>query len=402
MRAGSTAVGGAASGKGATAEPASGASEAARPVHTDVDQLIGVHPRRWLGLAGAWLTVAFSVGFGLFVNYQAQGRGISFGSTLMAMIPHYSFWVLVSPALYRSLHMTIQGRNRALWLSMLFGWSAIALAGSTAMSYFSYVIRHDLEPTLERLIGIYVLPPAGPSYWAMNLSILALALVAFAAVRNQRLRDQALWSAARTELGLARLEAQLADARLQALQAQMNPHFMLNSLNAIAGLVQIGDRDRAFDAIARLGELMQMALQNGRGLHMTLGDEVDFLQRYLKLCKLRFDSCFNYFVSVPESLRSRRIPGLMVQPLIENAIRHGMEPPRALNVEIRAYARGPATVIEVEDDGRGIAAAGGHDLPAGHGLANIRERLQLCFGAAGQLSVEPRVPRGTRARIVIG
>ena len=175
---------------------------------------------------------------------------------------------------------------------MLLAWSGIALAGSTAMSYFSYVIRHDLPPTFQQLFDVYFLPPAGPPFWAMNFSILAIALVAFAAVRNHRLRLQAHWDAAQTELRGARLEAQLAAARLQALQAQINPHFLLNSLNAIASLVQIGERDRAFDAIGRLGELLRMALRSGRDLNVPLGDEINFLQSYLKLCKLRFESQF--------------------------------------------------------------------------------------------------------------
>jgi len=368
----------------------------------DVERLIGERRSRWWSLAGIWLTVAVSVGFGLYVNYRAQGEDATFVDSLMAMIPHYLFWVLVSPPLYRALHKAIEGTGRWLWASMLAGWSAIALAGSTGMSFMSYVIRHDLTPTLDRLVGIYMLPPAGPAYWAMNLSILALALAGFAAVRIHRLRDQALWEAAQTELYGAQLKAQLAEARLQALQAQINPHFVLNSLNAIAGLVQVGERDRAFDAIGRLGELLQMALRGGRDLSVTLGDEMDFLDRYLKLCKLRFDSRFRYCVSVPESLRARKVPALIVQPLIENAIRHGMEPQRTLNVDIRAFTRGSSTVIEVEDDGRGIAPGIQGRHPPGHGLANVYERLRLCFGEAGDLYVEPREPRGTRARIVIG
>jgi signal transduction histidine kinase len=377
---------------------------AAEPVAArtqDAERLIGDRPSRWWALAGTWLAMAFSVGFGLYVNYEAQGLEVTFLDTLMAMIPHYCFWVLVSPPLYRSLHRTIQGPRRALWMSTLLAWSAIALTGSTAMSFFSYIVRHDLRPTLEQLFDIYFMPPAGPAFWAMNFSILAIALTAFAAVRSHRLRLQSLWDAAQTELRGARLVAQLADARLLALQAQINPHFLLNSLNAIASLVQCGERERAFDAIGRLGELLRMAMRSGSDLNVPLGEEMNFLQSYLKLCKLRFDQQFRYCVSMPEDLAARRVPALIVQPLIENSIRHGMEPSRTLNVDVRVYARGPEIVIEVEDDGRGIAPGQDAALPAGHGLANVAERLRLSFGTTGRLSLEPRAPRGTRARIVI-
>jgi two-component system LytT family sensor kinase len=377
----------------------SAGSAAART--SDAERLIGERRSRWWGLAGAWLAMAFSVGFGLYVNYEAQGLDVTFLDTMMAMIPHYCFWVLVSPPLYRALHLTIQGPRRALWISTLLAWSGIALTGSTAMSFFSYIVRHDLRPTLDQLFDIYFMPPAGPAFWAMNFSILVIALAAFAAIRSHRLRLQSLWDAAQTELRGARLEVQLADARLLALQAQINPHFLLNSLNAIASLVQCGERDRAFDAIGRLGELLRMAMKGSSDLNVSLGDEMDFLRSYLKLCKLRFDQQFQYCISMPEELAGRRVPALIVQPLIENSIRHGMEASRTLNVDVRVYVRGGEIVIEVEDDGRGIGPDAGRALPAGHGLANVSERLRLSFGPTGRLSLEPRAPRGTVARIVI-
>jgi two-component system, LytTR family, sensor kinase len=176
----------------------------------------------------------------------------------------------------------------------------------------------------------------------------------------------------------------------------------LNSLNAIASLVQIGERDRAFDAIGRLGELLRMALRGGRDLNVPLAEEMSFLRSYLKLCKLRFDARFRYVVSMPEDLGRRRVPALIVQPLIENSIRHGMDSTRPLNVDVRVYARAAEMVIEVEDDGRGVASGGTAGLPAGHGLANVAERLRLCYGDAGRLELVPREPRGTLARIVIG
>jgi signal transduction histidine kinase len=365
-----------------------------------VDRLIGDQPARWWPLAGAWLAVAFSVGFGLYVNFQAQGSQGTFTSSLMAMIPHYVVWVLASPPLYRALHMTIEGRRRLFWFSMLAGWSLAALAGSTAMSYLSYSLRHGLPLGLPELLDLYVYAPVGPAFHAMNLSILALALAAFAIVRGLRLRDAALWETAQAELRGARLEAQLAEARLQVLQGQINPHFLLNSLNAVAGLVQLGERDRAFDAIGRIGELLQIALQSGRAEEVTLGDEIAFLERYLQLCELRFDSGMRWRLTVPDALRDLRFPALVVQPLVENAIRHGMDPPRPLMIEIRAWREGRRLLIEVEDDGRGPPWPG-VELQPGHGLANVAERLRLYFGPGSTLVLEPRAPRGTRVRLTI-
>jgi signal transduction histidine kinase len=377
---------------------AAGAS-AASPVV--VDRLIGDQPARWWALAGSWLALAFSVGFGLFVNFQAQGREATLGASLMAMIPHYLVWVLASPPLYRALHMTIEGVRRLHWFAALVGWSLTALAGSTVMSYLSYSLRHDLSLGFAELMDLYVYAPVGPAFHSMNMSILALALAAFAIVRGLRLRDHAQWEAAQAELRGARLEAQLAEARLQVLQSQINPHFLLNALNAVGGLVQSGERDRAFDAIGRIGELLQIAMQSGSQVRVTLGDEIGFLERYLQLCQLRFGAGFRYRLSVPAALCELHFPALVVQPLVENAIRHGMDPPRPLTVEVRAWREGRKLVIEVEDDGRGPPAAG-VELRPGHGLANVAERLQLYFGPRSSLLLEPRAPRGTRARLSIG
>ncbi|MFZ2507450.1 MAG: hypothetical protein WAW79_03105, partial [Steroidobacteraceae bacterium] len=149
------------------------AARAARLPPETVDRLIAGVYWRWLPLTAAWVAVAFSVGFGLFVNNQAQGQAGSFTSALMATIPHYMFWALASPAIYQALHKSIEGKRRTLWLAILLGWSLVALLGSTLMSYTSYFIRHDLTPGFQQLIDIYFRPPAGPAFHAMNLSILA-------------------------------------------------------------------------------------------------------------------------------------------------------------------------------------------------------------------------------------
>jgi sensor histidine kinase YesM len=96
------------------------------------------------------------------------------------------------------------------------------------------------------------------------------------------------------------------------------------------------------------------------------------------------------------------VPALIVQPLVENSIRHGMDPSRPLQVNVRVYARGEGLVIEVEDDGAGVAMAQSGALPRGHGLANVAERLRLCFGNVGGFTLAPRAGGGTVARITLG
>ena len=380
------------------APPASAYADAQPP--PVVDRLIAGVYWRWLPLTSAWLAVAFSVGFGLFVNSQAQGRDVSFTSSLMATIPHYLFWALTSPAIYRAFCNTIEGRRRILWLSILLGWSVIALLGSTMTSYTSYFIRHDLTPSVAQLVEIYFLPPIAPAFHAMNLSILGLALGGFAAVRGLRLRDHALWGAAQAALRQSELETQVIEARLRVLQAQVNPHFLLNSLNSIAGLVRLEQHERAFDAIGELGALLRTALTAGNDRETTVEDEIAFIKRYLKLHELRFESRVRWIISVPEAIKARRVPALIVQPLLENAIKHGLEPERDMRIEIRGYTDGPNFAIEVNDDGRGILADIAAAPPTGHGLSNIAERMRLYYDGRGSLHIGPRLPRGTGVKLI--
>jgi two-component system, LytTR family, sensor kinase len=365
-----------------------------------VERLIAGQYWRWWPLAGMWAALAFLIAFGVFVSYAGSGRDVSLGWAMYATFPHFLVYALVSPALYSALHELIAGTRRSAGIALLLGWGAVAIGGSTVMCYLGLAVRGGFLPTQTGLIEKLVGPPLGPPYQAMNLSILLLTFAALGVVLGFRLRDRARWEAAQASLRGARLEAQLAEAKLHALQSQINPHFLLNSLNAIGSLVQVGDRDRAYDAIERVGDLLRTALRSGADVHATLGDEFDFLERYLKLCELRFESRFQYNISIPEELRSRRMPALVVQPLIENALRHGMQPPRRLNLEIRAYETNASVVIEVEDDGRSISPECASSLPAGHGLANVAERLKIFFGGAGALQLEVRKPQGTIARIV--
>jgi len=364
-----------------------------------VERLIAGEYRRWLPVAGLWFAFAFLIAFGIVVNNAVRGGPADLPWALYATVPHFLAWALLSPALYRALYEVVAGPRRWLAAAMLGAWGAVAIGASTVFCYFGVTLRERMPPSAAGLVEGFVAPPLGPPYQAMNLSILMCALAAFAVLLAFRQRARAEWTAAQSALRDAQMNARLAESRLQALQARMNPHFLLNSLNAIAGFVQSGRRDEAFDTVARLGTLLRKVLNHGESPDVTLGEELDFAVSYMELLKMRFGDAFSFGVTVPEGLRDRRVPALVVQPLIENAVRHGMDPQRVLTVEVIAYARGEDTVVEVADDGIGVAAGGSPAIKPGHGLANVAERLRIVFGENGRLVVEPREPRGTRAQL---
>lgn len=174
----------------------------------------------------------------------------------------------------------------------------------------------------------------------------------------------------------ADLRRSLADARLRALEVQLQPHFLFNTLNAIAGLVRTSRQQEAVNMIAGLGELLRYSLDHAGRQRVKLGEETAMLTRYLEIHEARFPDRLSFSVEMDDSVLEARVPILVLQPLVENAIRHGIDQTSTLtHVEVRARHAGGCLRLEVRNPGRLDAAAA-----EGIGLKNTRERLQVLYG----------------------
>jgi len=199
---------------------------------------------------------------------------------------------------------------------------------------------------------------------------------------------------ARSEARANELERQAVTARLQALQAQIEPHFLFNTLATVVSLIDI-DPARARGMLERLIELLRSSLAASRERQGTLGQELALLTPYLEILKVRMGRRLSYRVDVPPELHDAVLPPLTLQPLVENAVRHGLEPKIAGgSVQVHAQARDGELLIEVVDDGVGFAPHAGN----GVGLTNVRERLRSEYGNAARFTVEEAGP-GTRVRL---
>lgn len=185
----------------------------------------------------------------------------------------------------------------------------------------------------------------------------------------------------------AQLNAELSKAQLSALCRQMEPHFMFNTLNSIAGLVRDGRNTAAVSMIVGLSEILRRTSQDFHKPEVTLAEEVEYLQRYIDIQKVRFEERLEYSVDVPEALMGTQVPSLLLQPLVENAIKHGLSK-RVAGGKIRvAAARKDAVLcLSVYNDGSDFAADW-ESNSAGVGLANLRRRLQIMHGDAADLLV---------------
>ena len=199
------------------------------------------------------------------------------------------------------------------------------------------------------------------------------------------------------ELQLARISEQLTSARFAALQAQLNPHFMFNTLNTITVLVRDGDRAGAVRIVEHLSELLRRTLSRHRASEVSLGEELELIDQYLAIEQARFPDRLRATVDVPAAIRAAAVPAFAVQHLMENAIRHGVARREdAGQVRVTARREGDSLVIAVSDDGPGIGTG---PSPAGHGLENTRERLRALYGEAASLTVAAAVESGTVATL---
>jgi two-component system LytT family sensor kinase len=212
-----------------------------------------------------------------------------------------------------------------------------------------------------------------------------------------------VWNNTRIELKLEEQQRLLLQARMEALQSQINPHFLFNTLNSVSSLVRF-DPDMAREMIVKLAKILRRHLRQ-HDAFVQLREEVEFLDDYLDIEVVRFGRDKLRFVKEldPASL-DLMVPNMLLQPLVENSLKHGL----AARIEggtvwLRSRVSGGKLQIEVEDDGVGMAAArGGSEAGTGIGLPNVGERMQVFYAATGSMTVEPGAGgSGTRVTLTM-
>ncbi len=235
--------------------------------------------------------------------------------------------------------------------------------------------------------------------WFMPDFVVYLAIVAAGFARDYFMRYRRRQEeAARLEAEAAGLKAQLAEARLAALRSQLDPHFLFNTLNAVSSLVERDPRG-VRRMISRLSELLRRSLDAGPAQEVPLEQELVFVERYLEIMQIRFQGSLAVRFDVQPEVKDALVPNLVLQPLVENAIKHGTSKvPGGGLIEIGARRVDGRVVLRVSDNGPGEDAA-----PRGEGLGlrNTRERLAAMYGPAQSLSFGPAADGGSVAEVVL-
>lgn len=191
-------------------------------------------------------------------------------------------------------------------------------------------------------------------------------------------------------------EKSVVETELRLLQAQIEPHFLFNTLSNVLALLRT-DAQAAGRVLEQLTRLLRVSLQRTRNQSSTLADELEMVQGYMAIASVRMGGRLSFRIDVADELRALSLPPLLLQPLVENALEHGIDPlPEGGSVEVQARLDGDTLLLSVRDDGVGLP-----DQSAGAGIAldNIRRRLRGLYGTGARLELLQREPRGTEARL---
>ncbi len=285
----------------------------------------------------------------------------------------------------------------ALHVGLSIGWALTRIA-LEAVFHLTWNEFWPISPEVTlrseiSLLFIFGFHTAIVAYWVV-LSIQT-------ALRNYGRFQETQQAALRSELRASQLETQIAQARLGALKAQLQPHFLFNTLNAIVVLVRQQKGRQAEETLARFSDLLRAVLADMDAQEVTLARELEYLKLYLSIEQLRFSDRLRVEISADAELLDTAVPHMALQPIVENAIRHGVGQSATPGViEIRAARVGDALQLTVRDDGPGFGApgaAGGLKL----GLANTRARLRQLYGPRAELRTESGAAGGALVTMVI-
>jgi signal transduction histidine kinase len=298
-------------------------------------------------------------------------------------------WVIWIPA--TPVILAWAGRPGTLRGRRLAGHAGLALAVSVGFGIINGVLYRalhdppDLRPLLAAIrMGVVDWLPFQPLVYA---GVLATGIAIDAARRR---RD--------AELARVQLEAQLAYAQLAALRAQLQPHFLFNTLNAAVALARAGDADATARVLVLLGDLLRQLLRRDAPHEVPLREELALLDTYLEIQRVRFGDRLRVGWEVDDAVRDALVPQLVLQPLVENALQHGIAPrTRAGRLDIIAARAGDQLRLAVRDDGPGVAPGFSLAAATGLGLRNTRERLRRLYGERGELALATTGDRTTAA-----
>jgi sensor histidine kinase YesM len=335
----------------------------------------------------AFWSAIFWTGLGVFFSTQMLllDSRIPWSLALSFTMPRWYSWGILTPLVFWTDRTLGTGRTLAarvlLHVPLGIGWTTFAI--------FLRLVTRPLRgsPLPNNLLAFFL----ERFYWDLLIyAVIAGVAVArdYAAQVQERERQ-----AHELALQATDLERRLVEARLQTLRAQLQPHFLFNALNTISAMTETNPK-ASRRLMGQLGDLLRASLTHAAQPLVTLGEELTFLDDYLAIESARFEGRIRVSVRADDDVLELRVPGFVLQPLVENAIRHGVAPRLSGGqVEVTASRHGSVLKLHVRDNGVGIAPGWNFQTHAGVGLGNVASRLEHLYGAKARLRLAP-IPSG--------
>lgn len=350
---------------------------------------------RWLWIATIWFGVGLFDATQTVFTMRAEGMHHAWVLLFLTLLFAWAPLALATPLIL------MLGRRHPLFRPWAFSAWLVHLAACGMVC----LIASAWTAGFERILNPWA-DPSGPGTFA-NLFLfrffsgLISYLILYAAILGIGSAFESKERLARQETETARLSEQLSRAQLDSLRRQIEPHFLFNSLNAIAGLVREGRSEAAVTTIVGLSDFLRRVLEDSNRQEVHLGEEIEYLQKYLEIQKVRFSERLLVEVQVPSELLHSQVPSLILQPMVENAIKHGIAK-RAQGGEIRVsaarsngmlrltvYNDGPSLAVDYERRGSGV------------GISNVRARLRSLYGESFELKMQNHGSHGVEASVSV-
>ncbi|MCR6655622.1 MAG: sensor histidine kinase [Opitutus sp.] len=319
------------------------------------------------------------------VEALLHSNDVGWRQVLGREVVYWTSWVVLMPPIFRLCRWLHEGPRS--WPRYVVGLSVGVALTLVLLPLIYEILRLGGWAIAWKLSWMAEAPPA---FWAdyrglftylitASVAIFAFTVIAWHAVTNYR-------EAKESRVESAELNAMLQRAQLQALRSQLNPHFLFNTLHSIAELIHENPR-QAEQMVIQLGELLRKALET-QALEVTLREELEFIRTYLAIEQTRLGDRLDLAWRIDPAALHARVPSLLLQPIVENAIRHGIaNSPRGGRLEISASRAGDQLRLEVRDDGPGLKQTAASTEGQGIGLGHTRARLERLYGARASFSL---------------
>lgn len=348
---------------------------------------------RWTWIAAIWVAGALCDAIQTSLTMHAEGGGraglLPFAIEFVSWLP----WAVATPFIIKVARRRPFVRG-GIWKALPIHLATFAAVSSAAEAW-SAMLRVMFNPWRHHR------PPVFLDSWA---TLILLQIVTFAIVYALILtvtyvidyRD----GLARQMTEAARLNEDLSRAQLAALRRQMDPHFMFNTLNSIAGLVRDQRNDEGVRMIVGLSEFLRRSSADSHRPRVTLAEEVDYLQRYIDIQKVRFGERLRVSLDIPVDLLDAQVPSLLLQPLVENAIKHGISKRvSGGKIKVTGTSHGGMLHLTVFNDGPWDQED--LDAASGVGLDNLRNRLRILHGDQAELLLRPAEAGGLEVVVML-